>query len=74
MNRFKNFFFIPMIFFFSISFSFGDDYYGSPEEYVGYIAQETLDILGYSEKKLDDKEKQNLIDNSVAELDLIFKN
>ena len=28
MNRFKNFFFIPMIFFFSISFSFGDDYYG----------------------------------------------
>ena len=55
MNRFKNFFFIPMIFFFSISFSFGDDYYGSPEEYVGYIAQETLDILGNSEKKLDDK-------------------
>ena len=31
-------------------FSFGDDYYGSPEEYVGYIAQETLDILGNSEK------------------------
>ena len=55
MNRFKNFVFIPIILFVSISYSFGDDYYSSPEEYVGYIAQETLDILGNSEKKLDDK-------------------
>ncbi|MEC7381265.1 MAG: ABC transporter substrate-binding protein [Pseudomonadota bacterium] len=55
MNRFKKFLFIPMILLFSINNSFGDNYYNSPEEYVGFIAQETLDILGNSEKKFDDK-------------------
>ena len=44
-------------------------------EIQDYITKTAIKAaLKIIEKKLDDKEKQNLIDNSVAELDLIFKN